>query len=257
MLKVLTFNVLSADIAEVPTWDDRRDVALALLHAEDPDLFGAQEATFRQVNDMAAALPGHRWLGWGRDGGSRGEFNAVFVRHDRFQVEAFDQFWLSETPRLIGSPALHARAPRVVTWARLRDRKQDQRFSFVNTHLDFESARSRHASAAALLDFMGERPKEPMVLVGDFNADAGADPVYAELVGDGRFADAWVEGRDGPSDTSTFHGFGESTVDAGRIDWILTRGFSSSSARVIAYARDGVFPSDHHPVVARLELPVG
>lgn len=55
----------------------------------------------------------------------------------------------------------------------------------------------------------------------------------------------------------TFHNFGGEEYAAGsaRIDWILTRGaVTPLSTAILTFARDGQYPSDHFPVIARVEF---
>ena len=69
----------------------------------------------------------------------------------------------------------------------------------------------------------------------------------------GRFADCWGERQEvGPA---TCHGFEGPQRQGPRIDWILVRGpVSVLGAERVTWNRDGVWPSDHFPVVARVAL---
>ena len=68
--------------------------------------------------------------------------------------------------------------------------------------------------------------------------------------------DAWVvaDDRRGPALTSS--GFGPPRDGReGRIDWILVGGpISVRSVETVLHSRQGRYPSDHYPVVARLEI---
>ena len=54
---------------------------------------------------------------------------------------------------------------------------------------------------------------------------------------------------------ATFNGFKGIQKDGPRIDWILSRGeVAADRIEIVTFSRDGQFPSDHFPVVAKLRL---
>jgi len=259
-LSAMTFNIRYAHTQPPDLWPDRLPVITDLIERRRPDLIGTQEGLYHQLRDLEASLPGYRWIGTGRDGGSRGEFMAVFYRKDRFEPLEYDHYWLSDTPAIPGSRTWGNNYPRMVTSVRFRDRATRRELLFVNTHLDHEVQLSRERSAALILERLRATPVEtPVILVGDFNAGAGVNPVYAQLTASGGFTDSWVAA--GNADTlGTFHGFKGIPAARGarRIDWILLRGpVAALSSEIITDARNGQLPSDHFPVFARVRLGVG
>ena len=157
-----------------------------------PDLIGTQEGLYQQLKDLAADLPQYEWIGLGRDGGSRGEFMAVFYRKDRFEPLEYDHFWLSDTPEVIASSTWGNTNRRMVTWARFRDRKTGQEFYFWNTHLDHALQPAREKAALLINQRIHAlKTSLPILLVGDFNSTAGANKVYDILVRDGGLMDSW------------------------------------------------------------------
>ena len=256
-LDVMTFNLRYADTRPPNAWAARRPRVLELLRRDTPDLIGTQEGLYPQLVDIDAGLPEHDWIGQGRDGGSHGEFMAVFYRRDRLVPLEYDHFWLSDTPGTVGSRSWGNRFSRMATWVRFRDRRSGCELYVVNTHFDHEVPAARANSAQLLLERVGRfEPGIPVVLLGDFNAPAVADPVYRRLVADDAFVDTWrAAGRAEPA-FGTFHDFGGTAKAEGgaRIDWILTRGaIATRSAGIDTFARDGQYPSDHFPVTARIE----
>lgn len=103
-----------------------------MIKKQAPDLIGTQEGVYAQLKDIATDLPAYEWIGLGRDGGSRGEFMAVFYRKDRFEPLKYDHFWLSDTPSVVASTTWGDTNRRMVTWFRFKDRK-DQRRSISGT----------------------------------------------------------------------------------------------------------------------------
>jgi endonuclease/exonuclease/phosphatase family metal-dependent hydrolase len=100
--------------------------------------------------------------------------------------------------------------------------------------------------------------KLPVLLIGDFNAAAGNNKAFDILAGDGFFRDTWdmTENRTGEG-YGTFNGFQAVQKNGARIDWVLIRGLAHvHSADIVLDAPNGVFPSDHFPVVARISFPV-
>ena len=53
----------------------------------------------------------------------------------------------------------------------------------------------------------------------------------------------------------TCNGFKAIQKDGPRIDWILSRGaVTADRIEIVTFSRDGKFPSDHFPVIAKLRL---
>lgn len=259
-LCVVTYNLRYASDTGPHAWPMRRPLVAELIRRLAPDVMGTQEGLYGQLKELASDLPGYEWVGLGRDGGSRGEFMAVFYRQTRLEPLAFEHFWLSDTPELIGSSTWGNRNRRMVTWVLFRDRDTGQRFYVWNTHLDHEVPLAREKGAQLIRDRVaGLRDGLPVLLVGDFNAAAGASPVYEILTRDGFFVDTWdlAKAREGEG-LGTFNGFERMPVGGPRIDWILVRGQAEvDRVEIAAWQRDGRFPSDHFPVAARLRWREG
>lgn len=256
-LRVMAFNIRYAHTTPPDLWPDRLPVLTALLRHHAPDLVGTQEALYHQLLDIEAALPEYRWVGLGRLGGSRGEFMGVFYRHDRLVPLEYDHYWLSDTPEVVGSTTWGNQIPRMATWVRFRDRASGREFVFVNTHFDHQSQPSRERSAELVARHASRwGPEVPVILVGDFNAAAGTNPAYQHLVGPGGFRDSWPASQ--PDTLGTFHGFQglpEAARRRDRIDWILTRGPATAlDTEIVTFQQGGQWPSDHFPVMARVEV---
>jgi endonuclease/exonuclease/phosphatase family metal-dependent hydrolase len=255
-LRVMTYNLRYASDTPPHAWPQRLPVAVAMLGTVKPDVIGMQEALWRQVRDLEEALPAYGWIGLGRDGGSQGEFMAIFFLKARLEPLVFDHFWLSDKPNEIGSTSWGNSNRRMVTWVLLRDKKTNRRFYFWNTHFDHEVQLAREKSAALVLKRVALLPAEvPVVLVGDFNADHAANPVYGMLVNKRALTDTWVSAEKRGKLFGTFHGYKPPRPGASRIDWILTRGsIRTVRTQIVTYQQNGQTPSDHFPVVADLVL---
>src|SRR5687768_5268874 len=131
-LCVMTFNLRYASDKQPHAWPTRRPIMAECIRNSSPDLIGTQEGLFQQLKDIAADLPAYSWIGLGRDGGSRGEFMAVFYKKDRFEPLEFDHFWLSDTPTVMGSTTWGNTNRRMVTWVRFKDLQTNKQFYFFN-----------------------------------------------------------------------------------------------------------------------------
>ncbi len=257
-LVVMTYNLRYASAQPPNAWPDRRPLMRACIRELLPDLIGTQEGVYSQLKELAADLPEYEWLGLGRDGGSRGEFMAIYYQRARFEPLEYDHFWLSDTPEVIGSTTWGHSNRRMVTWIRFKDRTTNQEFYLLNTHFDHQIQEAREKSAKLIRERVAKlNPALPIILTGDFNATAGDNPAYEVLVGDGYFADTWKTAteRKGDPTLNTFNGFKPAVRDSQRIDWILTRGAVQTTAiQIIDFARDEQYPSDHFPLVVWLRL---
>lgn len=254
-LCVMTFNLRYASATPPNSWPQRRPVVKACLDAVQPDLIGTQEGLYAQLKDIAADQPGLEWIGLGRDGGSRGEFMAIFYRRDRFEPLEFDHFWLSDTPEVVASSTWGNTNRRMASWVRFRDRRTNREFYFWNTHLDHALQPAREKGAALILNRIDALKTElPVLLVGDFNAAAAKNAAYDVLVKDGGFTDTWTAAKERVNEgLNSFHDFKGPKPGGIRIDWILGRRLGEvEKAAIVTFTQAGQFPSDHFPVVAWL-----
>lgn len=261
-LKVMTFNIKNGSDRVNNTWLERRPLVKHVIQTSKPDLVGTQEGFYFQIRDMDDDLPDYDWIGLGRAGGSKDEFMAIFYKADRLRLEAYDHFWLSDTPEVVGSRTWGHDNRRMVTWARFEDLESGVEFYHWNTHFDHRVEEARQKSADLIRKRILEtEPRRPTVVTGDFNTPQGG-VVHSKFLGpsnDGlKLSDVWEMTDNHIGDqVQTFNGWRDSFTGDRRIDWILvTPEFKAKSAEVITYTKDGQFPSDHFPVVAELELTV-
>ncbi|NYI03669.1 endonuclease/exonuclease/phosphatase family protein [Allostreptomyces psammosilenae] len=255
-LRVMSFNLRYAAQTSPNSWADRRPVMRELLRRELPELLGTQEGLYAQLRDIAADLPPYYdWLGTGREGGSRGEFMAVYYDTRRLTPLEYDHFWLSDDPYRIGSRSWGNTVVRMVTWIRFHDSRTGRELYLLNTHLDHQSQNSRERSASLVTERLAAlRAGVPRVVTGDFNARAHANPVY-DIMLRGGLVDTWETAATRGQVYATFHGYQPLRPVDERIDWILTSDeVRTRRADINTFSRHGQFPSDHLPVQAVLEL---
>jgi endonuclease/exonuclease/phosphatase family metal-dependent hydrolase len=256
-LVIATYNLRYAGDLSPNAWPERRPRVKALLDRYQPDVLGTQEGLYQQLREIAADQPAYDWIGLGRDGGSRGEFMAIFYRRDRLEPVEYDHFWLSDTPEVVASSTWGNGVRRMVTWVRFRDRNTGREFYFWNTHLDHEVQLAREKAAELIRRRIAALPPDvPLFLVGDFNAVATANRAYDILTKDGGLTDTWfAAGERRNEDVNSFTGFGPLRHDGQRIDWILARGAMEVRAtEAVTFRQDDQWPSDHLPIVAWVRL---
>lgn len=257
-LHVMSFNLRFASDEMPNSWARRRPVMADLLRLEQPTLLGTQEGRYGQLRDIHRDLPRHYdWIGVGRAGGSRDEFMAIFYDTRRLEPLEFDNFWLSDTPDVVGSRSWGNHSIRMVTWVRFADTRTGTEFVAVNTHLDDQSEYARQRGAELLRDRINAfGPGLPVVLTGDFNTPAEDSAPYDILVNGAGMSDAWTAAaaqRTPPY--MTWHGYRPLVPYGFRIDWVLTKGaVTVHAAGVNTFIRDDQFPSDHLPVQALMTI---
>jgi len=255
-LCVMSYNLRYASQNPPNAWPQRRPLLAECVRSASPDLIGTQEGLYPQLKDLARDLPEYAWIGLGREGGSKSEFMAIFYRKERFEPLAFDHFWLSDTPAVIGSSTWGNSNKRMVTWVRFRDRDTGHEFYHFNTHLDHQIQLARERGAELIRQRISElNTSLPVLLTGDFNA--GADnKAHTILTSDDFLKDTWNLAKERRGEgLGTFNGFKGIPRNNTRIDWILARGnVEVDATEIVTFSRDSQFPSDHFPLVTWLRL---
>lgn len=260
-IRVMSFNIRFGTANDGENhWDRRRDFVVDTIQAFQPDLLGTQETLAFQRDYLAEKLAKYEPFGVGRDDGSeKGEMAAIFFRKERFEKLDGGNFWLSQTPDKPGSKSWDSSLPRIVTWIKLRDRKNPgmRPFVFLNTHFDHRGEIARLESARMIRQRIEtEHSGTPTIVTGDFNASPTSEP-YRALFGDAagrpsRLIDTYRHVHQSPdNDEGTFSGFVAKPTRGRRIDWIAcSREWEIVSAGIDRTQRAGRTPSDHFPVNA-------
>jgi endonuclease/exonuclease/phosphatase family metal-dependent hydrolase len=262
-VKVMSFNIRYGTAQDgVNHWDKRKGWLAETVKAQDPDLLGTQETVGFQRDYLAEQLPKYGVLGVGRDDGKeKGEMMAVYWKKDRFEKIDGGHFWLSETPDVAGSKSWDSSLPRMATWVKLRDRKDDaaKPVLWINTHFDHRGPRARIEAAKIIRDKAESLGKGCSILItGDFNSAEGSEPYKALFakVGDkdSPVVDTYrVAHPNRGANEGTANGFKASATTGNRIDWIAaSRDWTVKSAAIDRTSKDGRTPSDHWPIIAVL-----
>jgi len=257
-LNVASYNLRLNTPDDGPNvWAQRVEAVKALVRYHEFDLFGTQEGQPEQIRDLEA-LSEFEHVGVGRDDGrDAGEHSSIFYRRARFQRLAHGDFWLSETPDR-PSKGWDARCcNRLASWVRLQERRGGQRLLVVSVHFDHEGPIARRESAQLLLRWLAEQrrqhPGDHVIALGDFNSTPDTEQIQAMR---GQLRDARRVSLTPPyGPPASFNAFKFGSAPELLIDYI----FLSPRIRVLKYAvltdsNGQRYPSDHFPVLARLQL---
>lgn len=282
-LRVMTYNIrYSQGDVDSPdnSWDARKGALVDLVRREGPDVIGFQEVLADQMAFLMMCFPDYTFVGNFRNADLMGgEASPIAFRTEMFDVLKFGTFWLSETPDVPGSKSWGSALPRVCSYAVLADRATGRRFAFANTHTDHKSEKAREKGMLLIIERMMEFGGDcPIVFTGDHNCleyEKPARSVSAKLK-DAMYASETPP--EGSWRTFNFWKWRESELsiadalkldvrersvpggesDMKRIDYI----YVSPGVRVLSYrtnpeTRPGtrLYPSDHFPTLAEVELP--
>ncbi len=256
---VMSYNIRLNSQSDIPGgngWDDRKDWLTSLVRYHEPAIFGLQEVLLGQLEFIQEKFPDYTFSGLGRDDGIKGgEFSPIFYDNKMFELIDEGTFWLSETPE-VPSKGWDADINRIVSWVKLRHKSSDKEFFFLNTHFDHIGVEARKNSAQLIIEKVKKIARDkPFILTGDFNVPDDSDP-YKLLAA--AFNDAKVvsqQGHYGPKGSwSTFAVCGDTKPDR-RIDFIFVHNtIKVFKHAIISDSKEGRYPSDHLPVVAKIAL---
>jgi endonuclease/exonuclease/phosphatase family metal-dependent hydrolase len=256
----MTFNLRRPFLLDgLNHWGFRKKQLVETIQAFNPDVLGTQECVADQADFLRAALPEYGFRGVGRDDGARrGEMCGVFFRNDKFRELDHGYFWLSEKPTVPGSKSWGAWFTRMCTWVKLQPTNGGAAFCVFDVHLDNASSRARVEGAKLLRQRIETiAAGMPVIVTGDFNADAGTAP-YATLLAGARgtvptlFDVFRLSNPKLRGDEGTRHDF-KGKRGGDRIDWILINsGFQPVAANINRGRALLGYPSDHFPVEAIL-----
>lgn len=263
-VQVMSWNIRYNTASDgVNAWPNRKDWVAEIIIQNKVELAGFQEVLVGQLEDLKARLPEMEAYSVGRDDGKNGgESCPIFYRKDRFELLEKSTFWLSHRPDKVASKGWDAALPRIASWVKLKDRKTNITFCFINTHFDHRGQEARAESAKLLLTTAKEKfAGLPVILAGDFNTNPSSVPYNTLIAKDAKeapvFFDTYEHSAKKPEGpNSTWNGFKEVTPN-NRIDFIFTtRSVKPLRLQILVDQKEGRFPSDHLPVVTELEVAV-
>ena len=228
-------------------WSKRCQVICDQVNFMAPDIFGAQEVLYGQLQDMKKALDGYDYIGIGRDDGKRaGEHEAIFYKKDKIRLLDHGDFWLSETPEKPGL-GWDAVCIRICTWGKFSvirpddgrrrglfgygPKPKETTFYYFNLHMDHVGVVARREAAKLVVARIREIAQgAPVILTGDFNVDQ-TNEIYTIFTQSGLLKDSFDAARIRFAENGTFNAFKTDYYTTSRIDHV----FVSPELKVESY----------------------
>ncbi|MBR4954229.1 MAG: endonuclease/exonuclease/phosphatase family protein [Oscillospiraceae bacterium] len=232
------------------SWYYRADLILDDIAAGAPGIIGFQEATKWQYKYLVDTMPQYDSIITYRDSSIIAEGCPIFYNTQLYSLVDKGSFWLSETPDVM-SKDWGAACYRICSYAILTDNASGQNFVVFNTHLDHVSDEARINGIAVVLDKIEAFGSLPAVIMGDLNAEEGSATYISATE---NFLDARYEAAE-TTDSYTYQNWGN-MEKACRIDYFMVSktGFNVHSYAVVDNVHDGVYASDHCPIVMTVTM---
>ena len=257
-LNVCTFNIRTATAHDgINDFSFRQKLIAREFPKYEADIIGFQEVQPVAYAWLEENLMGYYVVGTGRDVNFGGEHVCIAYRSDRFRLMSLDTFWLSDTPRISGSRFFtdQSSCPRICTCAVLLVKKSGHLIRVYNIHLDHIGKLAQAQGMTQVLTRIAADdriyPDVPVILTGDFNVTPESS-VCKQVEA---FSSCGKPLMDVTADVGgTYHGYDPENRLI-KIDYIYTnakcdRGLS----KVLTDSEDGVYLSDHYPVMAEIEI---
>lgn len=251
-IKMMSYNLrcISPTDFGKKAWFYRADLVIKDIEEQKPGIIGFQEATKWHYSYLVDCLKGYDSIITYRDEAFNSEGCPIFYNTELYTLVDKGSFWLSETPDVM-SKSWGAQFNRVCSFVILTDNATNENFVVFNTHLSHVSDEARINGIKVVLDKIKEFGGYPAVIMGDFNALEGSE-TYNSVTEN--FLDAQ---KIAPvtSDLHTYQNWGNE-ASFKRIDYFMVSktGFKINSYNVLSGVRDGIYTSDHCPIVLEVEL---
>ena len=232
------------------SWFYRADLLMEDIASQAPGIIGFQEATQWQYNYLVASMPQYDSVIDYRDTSIASEGCPIFYHKDQYTLVDKGSFWLSETPEVM-SKDWGAAHYRICSYVILKENASGKSFVVFNTHLDHVSDEARIKGIGVVLDKIAQFGGLPAVIMGDFNAIEGSE-TYESVTEN--FLDARYEAAE-TRDSYTYQNWGN-LESAKRLDYFMIskEGITALRYDVIPAVHNGVYASDHCPIVLELKL---
>ncbi len=246
-LKILSFNIRSANDPEGHSIAERAPRVAAILKNHAADIVGFQEYRFVRWADAWAQVedPAYGEMKIDR---SDGEGLVLWWRKDRFALLDQGHFWFADDPAI---PATDwdekYHKPRICGWLLLQDKKTEKVFLYMNVHYGF-GAEGQIKNARLLESYAKRIGNYPVIIAGDFNMQPGT-PGYTAMAE--KFID--VNMATAKLQENTFHDYGRNKGKV--LDYcFVSDAVTPKSYAILQETFDGKYPSDHYPIEMQLEL---
>lgn len=245
--KVMSYNLrcIAPEDLGKKSWFYRARLVLTDIENQAPGIIGFQESTPVHYDYLVGALPQYDSVITYRDNFVLSEGCPIFYHKDLYELKDKGSFWLSETPEVM-SKDWGSMCYRVCSYVILKDKATGKDFVVFNTHLDHVSDEARIKGMDVVLDKIAQFGGLPSIIMGDLNAEEGSATIDAatEHFLDARYVAEVTE------DTYTYQNWGNMDK-AVRIDYFMIskEGIQAREYNVLTETHNGVYSSDHSPIV--------
>ncbi len=232
------------------SWFYRADLLIKNIEGEKPDILCFQEVTSMHYAYLNESLKGYDNVIQYRDKSKFSEGCPVYYNVSRFELKDKGSFWLSETPEVMSKDWKSA-CYRICSYVILTDKTSGKDLVVFNTHLDHISDEARINGIGVVLDKIKQFGGLPSIITGDFNAEEDSETYKSATES---FLDAKYQ-LENPMKGATYQGFGKH-LERENIDYFMISktGISVKDYKILDKTYDGVYPSDHFPIVMSFTL---
>lgn len=248
-MKIMTFNVRYDNETDGNhAWSKRQDALLKMIRKHKADVIGTQETTDKIQAFLRRHCLAYMLLGNGRNADLTGERCTIMIRKNKYELLETETVWLNGDFYKAGDLDPKEGFARICTMALIQDKNTGVQTRIFNAHLAYQSEEVIQRNGQQLLKYIESYASSqiPFVLMGDFNSNLSR-PLHQPFLA--RYKEAYQTlHQDRPN---TFHAYGDPIgIDA--IDFIYTDRLSFLSVTTDTTRFDGLYPSDHYPVIAEL-----
>jgi endonuclease/exonuclease/phosphatase family metal-dependent hydrolase len=256
MLKIISSNIRFHNPKDGKNdWHGRKGFLSEVLNDFSPCILGTQEGWRPQLNELnellneeLSLIDSHRdWI-------EERMYPCLFYNCEKMELLDSGDIWLSKTPYVSASKDFDSAFPRLCTWANLKFKKNSNEVFCVNVHLDHVKTETRQEQIRVLINEVQVQNTKnlPIILMGDFNEGPFAEVRKILENSDLNLRDPWIQLN--KEEEESHHSFHGTKDNAQRIDWILvSECFKPESIDLFKKEKEGVYPSDHYPVLAKFK----
>lgn len=244
----VSYNILVREYGDrtfpAHPWSKRKTVIINYLKNAKSPVIGLQESRYKDQRTAVRDGLGANWrmTNYTNDAINMRDENAIL--------------WDTTKMTLVSNGNETISSGYWMNWVRLQDRASGIKYYVFNTHYDYvESHTLRNAQAKKSLEIINRitkaNSKDPVVLMGDLNADTGTPPM--RIIADGGFTNSRNATPAPIDNTKTWSGF-KKVGNGYKRDHILYK--NDSRTKTLSYATDvsAYLGSDHLPVRAKLQF---
>ncbi len=249
---VMTYNVYIAGAGKSSP-ENRTSFVTENIRRYMPDSFGLQEADEGWRERIEKTMPEYDYVGVGRNSDGSGEASPVFYNTTKYTLVESGTFWLSKTPDT-PSKGWDATYNRVCTYAILKNIETGFAYAHFNAHFDHAGIVSRLEAVSVVAEKIASIAGTlPVVFTGDLN-DYEGEKMYSRVLEAGLSDTKHL--AENTMSSPTYHGYSSLLEKKEAIDFIfvneMVKNVKSYTVDTTIY--DGIYASDHHPVISEMTL---